>query len=336
MDRMGADPRRLLAIVHAQNAIAAVGLDLTGVLSILVTTARELTGATASTVEIVDDRHRVIRAAADSGVVQVGVRLGSSTLGGLAYTSERTIRIDDADGGEGPARDALGKAGARAAIASPLTAGSQTIGALTVTSVTSGAFTDEDEETVGMLARFATHQVLQAQRFEESERMGRRDALTGLGNRLALDECLEAELARHGRYGRPLSLCLFDLDGFKAVNDTLGHAEGDQVLIRVGERLREIRGADGAFRYGGDEFALLLPETPGTSAELVARRLARSIREDVFPVPISASWGVVEAAGNDSVAMLAEADAQLYQRKRERPPAEQREAPASGARTSAK
>jgi diguanylate cyclase (GGDEF)-like protein len=259
----------------------------------------------------------VVRAAADSAVVQVGVALDSGTLAGQAYLGERTIRIDSANGSPGPALDALERAGGRSAIASPLTAGSQTIGALTVVAPSATAFTDEDEETVGMLARFATHQVLQAQRYEEAQKIGRRDPLTGLGNRRALDECLHTEMARHTRYGRTLSLCLVDLDGFKKVNDTLGHQEGDRVLIRVAQRLCEIRGADGAFRLGGDEFAVVLPETPATSAELVARRLARAIREDVLPVPISASWGVAEASGTDATALLAAADAQLYERKRE-------------------
>jgi len=314
---MSPDPRRLLAIIQAQNGLAALGLDSAALLAHLVASARELTGASGAAVEIVDEKDIVIRAAADSAVVQVGVPLDAGTLAGQSYMGEKTIRIDREAGSPGPALDALHRAGARAAISSPLTAGSQTIGALTVTSSVTEAFADEDEETVGMLARFVTHQVLQARRYEEAERLCRLDPLTGLGNRRALDECLSAEIARHSRYGRTLSICLVDLDNFKSINDTHGHQEGDRVLIRVAERLCEIRGADGAFRLGGDEFGVVLPETPGSSAELVARRLARAIREDVFPMSVSASWGVAEAAGTDPAALLAAADAQLYERKRE-------------------
>jgi diguanylate cyclase (GGDEF)-like protein len=313
---MGSDPRRLLAIVHAQNALAAVGLDLGAVLAVLVASAKELTGASGASVEIVDQQDKVVRAAADSAVVQVGVELDAGTLSGQCYIAERTIRIDAERNSSGAAYDALLRAGARAAISSPLTAGANTIGALTVFAPTPDAFEDTDEETVGMLARFATHQILQAQHFQESERLGRRDPLTGLGNRRALDECLRTELARHARYGRALSLCLIDLDGFKSVNDSLGHQEGDRVLVRVAQRMCEIRGADGAFRFGGDEFAIVLPETALEAAELVARRLARTIRDDVFPAAVSASWGVAEADGTDPAALIERADAALYARKR--------------------
>jgi diguanylate cyclase (GGDEF)-like protein len=107
-----------------------------------------------------------------------------------------------------------------------------------------------------------------------------------------------------------------DLNGFKRINDTYGHAAGDRVLRQVAEHLEEIRGADSAFRLGGDEFAILMPETGEGEAELVARRLARRIRDEAFPETLSASWGVAQATDTDAQALIAEADRRLYVRKR--------------------
>ena len=112
-------------------------------------------------------------------------------------------------------------------------------------------------------------------------------------------------------------MVVVDLDGFKAVNDTHGHAAGDRVLSVVGRRLGEIRGTDTAFRLGGDEFAVLLPETRSDAAELVARRIARQIRDDTFPHEVTATWGIAEATGPDPEELLAAADRELYARKRD-------------------
>ncbi len=100
------------------------------------------------------------------------------------------------------------------------------------------------------------------------------DELTGLGNRRSFDEQLASELSRANRYDRPLALAMFDLDHFKQVNDAFGHDAGDEVLRFVGELVREtIRRSDAAFRYGGEEFAILMPETSAEAAALFGERL---------------------------------------------------------------
>lgn len=106
------------------------------------------------------------------------------------------------------------------------------------------------------------------------------DPLTGLANRRNLDERLAAELSRAVRYGQPLAVICVDVDDFKRVNDTWGHAKGDEVLVWVGRFLRsQIRAHDIAGRIGGDEFVVVLPATDHHGAEAVAERLRRALAD---------------------------------------------------------
>ncbi|WP_353512873.1 GGDEF domain-containing protein [Thermus sp. LT1-2-5] len=146
------------------------------------------------------------------------------------------------------------------------------------------------------------------------------DFLTGLRNRRYLELVLERELFRVQRYGRPLSLITLDLDGFKGVNDTFGHEAGDRVLKALAECLeRHIRQSDRAVRLGGEEFAVLLPETELPQALALAERLRQAVALlKVPPVPqLSASFGVAQAAPTDSpLSLLKRADEALYRAKR--------------------
>ncbi len=312
---MTADPRQLTALIHAQETIAAAGLDVGDVLAALAAHTRELAGGSGAIVELLDDDGVVLHGAADSAAVQVGVRLPDASASLRAVMHRRLVRWDEPATENGASGEGRGRA--KSVVAAPLAVGEGEV--VGVVSALGGkdAFTADDEHCVRVLARFASHQIVQARRLALAERTSRMDPLTGLGNRRALDETLQRELARHIRYSRTLTLVVVDLDGFKAVNDTHGHAAGDRVLTMVGRRLGEIRGADAAFRLGGDEFAVLLPETRSDAGELVARRLQRQIRDDTFPHEVTATWGIAEATGPDPEELLAAADRELYARKRD-------------------
>jgi two-component system cell cycle response regulator len=313
---MTTDPRQLAALIHAQETLAAAGLEVGDVLVSLAAHARELTGATGAIVELVDSEGTVLQAAADNAAVVAGARIPDSTPSARAMLQRRLVRWDEPTGESGAAGE--GRNGAKSIIAAPLMVDDEeTFGVVTVLAHKAEPFDADDEHCLRVVARFASHQITQARRLASAERTSRLDPLTGLGNRRALDEALQRELARHIRYQRTLALVIVDLDGFKTVNDTHGHAAGDRVLSTVGRRLGEIRGTDAAFRLGGDEFAVLLPETRSDAAELVARRISRQIRDDTFPHEVSATWGIAEATGPDPEELLAAADRELYARKRD-------------------
>lgn len=152
------------------------------------------------------------------------------------------------------------------------------------------------------------------------ERMAIRDELTGLHNYRHFQGQLKAEVQRALRYQRSLSLIVVDVDHFKLVNDTLGHAEGDRVLAAIARILAEnIRTTDKGFRYGGEEFVVILPETAKDHAQSVAERIRLSIDnvELVKGLRVTISAGVSDFhPPEDAEAFLRRTDAALYEAKR--------------------
>jgi len=159
--------------------------------------------------------------------------------------------------------------------------------------------------------------------YESAREAALRDSLTGLGNHRAFQEAVGRMVEGSRRYGTPFALILLDIDEFKRINDTRGHAVGDQLLAQVGDLIRmTIRHTDAGFRVGGDEFALLLPHTDAEGAVGLCRRLLARGLEDrgagAFRGPISFSAGVTACPefGATRLELTAQADAALYRGKR--------------------
>lgn len=152
------------------------------------------------------------------------------------------------------------------------------------------------------------------------------DSLTGLYNHRYFYEQLTHEAERASRYRRPVSVILLDLDNFKEVNDTYGHLMGDKLLTLLGKVIRDqVRGADVAARYGGDEFAIILPDTPRDAAEATARKLVNAIRSGTTNaggmgegLALSASFGVAccPDEARSVPELLHTADTRLYADKK--------------------
>lgn len=155
-------------------------------------------------------------------------------------------------------------------------------------------------------------------RAEQYSQWAMTDRLTGLANRRAADESLELNCATAKRHGRTFSVILADLDEFKHINDSAGHATGDAVLIAVAETLRGVvRDADILARWGGEEFAIIIPGTDLDGAGRLAERCREAIeRADLAGYRVTMTFGVAQyAPGDDIRSLMARADANLYRGK---------------------
>jgi len=184
-------------------------------------------------------------------------------------------------------------------------------------------------ETIRSLEIFANQAVSAietARSYNEAREQSIRDSLTGAFNHRHFQDVLQRELGRAERLGRPLTVLMLDIDDFKSINDRFGHPVGDAILQGiVGEIRSEVRGdMDLLARYGGDEFALVLPETPASEAVLVAERVRRRVDERLFRMPDShqvlrATVSIGLATYPDDAAenrdLVEKADAALYRAK---------------------
>jgi len=207
-----------------------------------------------------------------------------------------------------------------AGLAVPLPGDSSTLGYLTVFTRRNGHdYSDEDVRQLETLALRAGPAIENARRFREARQLADLDALTGLHNRRYFHETLARECARAHRYERKLGLIVFDLDDFKEINDRIGHLAGDTVLAEAAERVRDVvRTADIACRVGGDEFAVILPESSLDDADQLYRRIQNAISSRPLGQggKLFLSAGVAELrAEDDPVAFFQRADDALYRAK---------------------
>lgn len=212
---------------------------------------------------------------------------------------------------------------ARSAVVAPLVRGGEFFGALSLTSSRPSAFSDAAQRLLSSFAATATAAMHNAILYSEIQSLATTDPLTGHLNRRTFFEIGQREIERARRFTRPLSAIMLDVDWFKEVNDKHGHLAGDQVLIAIVERCcRVIRRVDVLGRYGGDEFAILLPEADSRLAADIAERIRLSvsgspISTDIGPIPATISMGIAQSAPEiaDLGLLLKQADEALYRSK---------------------
>ena len=239
---------------------------------------------------------------------------------------ERVIEVVDVDDpAADPAEVALLEAeGTRGLVMLPLVAKDAGVGLVELT------FNGKPATDPGLitLARTMAHEAAMAlenaRLYETARDLADRDPLTGFFNHRYLHERLAEEVVRAVRSRRPLSVVMLDLDDFKLVNDSFGHLYGDRVLVHVAELIRAtVRTSDVPTRYGGDEFAVILPDTDRTGAAIIAGRILEALRRTPFaaegrgPFPVAASIGLAThpEGGRSATELIAAADRGLYEAK---------------------
>jgi diguanylate cyclase (GGDEF)-like protein len=326
--------------------------DLNRILQVILDTARSATGARAGTVLLIDPVDNALVARCTEGLTgnwdvpepelaRLRIPLGTGVLGAVAATGEARRGICGLGGSvlEEPACQTYVAVPICAPVAAdPPGAGEPSPATLGVLALYDRLGTDEfDDADLATLRTFAGQAgiaVHNVRMHEEAQRLSLTDPLTGLWNYRYLRESLRREVERASRFGRMLTVLVLDLDHFKEVNDTHGHAAGDAVLVEFAGRLRAgLREVDLAFRQGGEEFVVLLPETDAYGGAIVAERLGAAIRDLPVPVarhrletaahtpvpdiPISVSIGIAvyPEHGTTAQQVLDAADAALYAAK---------------------
>jgi len=210
--------------------------------------------------------------------------------------------------------------GIRSIVYIPLITQDEVMGSLIIGSRQSEVY---NMNQINLLERLAAHistAVANSFLYTKAEQRARIDELTGLYNRRHFDEALNHEIDRHSRYGSMVSLAIMDLDNFKKYNDILGHVAGDKLLAHVGHLMQStIRNIDTAFRYGGDEFAIIMPHTSAENSLKVTERIRNTILTETLGkvTPVSASIGIASWP-NDGLTvdhLLNAADTALYHAK---------------------
>jgi diguanylate cyclase (GGDEF)-like protein len=309
--------QQLRAIIRTQTEIAASDLDPGAIMQLIAERAQELTRASSGVIELAEGEEMVYAVTSGEAGPYLGTRLRIATsLSGRCVIEGRVLRSDDTAEDPRVDAEACRRVHAASMLCVPLTHQGETVGVLKVYSPQAHHFDGGDVETLELLSELIAAHISHANLFEAESDQGRRDSLTGLPNRRAFEERLPIELARASRSARPVSLCLFDLDGFKGVNDSLGHPAGDEVLRAVAGILRDSRLADDCFRIGGDEFAILMPGTTAEEAKIGAERIGAQVRAAALGEgAIGASYGIGTSLELDGEALLAAADRELLAAK---------------------
>ena len=214
-------------------------------------------------------------------------------------------------------------AGAGSIAVVPIGRNDTLIGCIVICAPDEGSITDDEARNLGVLGAIAATALEIVWEIEEVNRRAETDALTGLANRRRFDESLQRELSHSDRFGHPVSLVLVDIDHFKRVNDSHGHEAGDAVLRTIAQTLADgVRAVDLCARFGGEEMAILLPQTTATGAFELADRLrrriaGRAIRYNESEITVTASFGVASYPDGACVrdGLFQAADAALYEAK---------------------
>jgi diguanylate cyclase (GGDEF)-like protein len=314
---MEASRDRLMAIIKTQSEIAASDLKTDQVMHLVARRAQEIAGATSAVIELPEGDEMVYAVTSGEATPYLGIRMDRrSTLSGMALDRGQVLYCEDTEIDPRVDRRASRRVNLRSMIAVPLKHQGKAVGVLKVYSPNPRQFGSADVETLSLLSEAISAHLAHASLFELAAKEGRTDALTGLFNRRAYEERRVVEAARSARYGNPLALCLFDLDGFKAVNDRYGHPAGDEVLQGVADVIDSSRLTDDAFRIGGDEFAVLMPQTTLDGGKIAAKRLASAIGDaHLGDGTVTASYGVAATVG-DALSLHDAADRALLTAKR--------------------
>jgi len=314
-----------LSVINRSSVIITSSLDIQGIYDSFIAELKKVVDVSWAAIVLIEENDLYILALSSEidSAWQVGERLPTKSTA-TEWVATRKMSMVEPDLSQ-ESRFASGKyhlkQGIRSTACIPLIAKGEVIGSLIVASQHPNAYNQRHLTLLEQLASQIAMPVENARLYAKVEEKARLDELTGLLNRRSMDEMIASEIGRHSRYGGIFSIIILDLDSFKTYNDNYGHPAGDKLLRQIGNIMKSaIRSADQAFRYGGDEFAILLPQTSVDAANQVAERVRTKValKARTGYIPVTTSLGLANwpADGISANEIIAAADAALYQAKR--------------------
>ena len=317
----------LLEVIAIQTEVARLGLDLSGLMSLVVNRTLGLTGADGAAVEMAEGDDMVYRAAAGMAAGSLGLRLKrGASLSGLCVREGRALYCDDALIDPRTDRAACAKLGLRSMVVVPLRHDGDTVGVLKAMSSQVAHFDGRHVVLLELLSDLVGATMYFATRYAPGALFHKatHDGLTDLPNRALFLDRLRASLAQAVRDGQPLAVMVLDLNGLKPINDHHGHRAGDAALLEFARRLNaSVRQSDTAALLGGDEFGVLLrPLAAEGGLEATISRLTQqlngSFQFEGHTLAVDASMGAARFPedGGDLGALIDLADQRMYRQKR--------------------
>jgi diguanylate cyclase (GGDEF)-like protein len=324
------DPYVLMEIIRMQTEIAKLGLDLGGVVSLVVDRVQTLTNAAGAIVQFAEGDDMVYRGVSGIARPLLGLRIKrQGSLSGLCVREGQVLRADDTEIDPRVDRDSCRKVGLRSMVVAPLNHNETTVGALMLASPAANAFTDRDVRVLELMSELIAAAMYHAARNETNElyHQATHDSLTGLANRAAFYDRLRQRLSTARRQSdNAFGILMIDMDGLKAINDRYGHRTGDAALCETARRINLVsRESDMVCRIGGDEFGVILPEIQGREdgpaiADRISCEICQPFQFEKHELFLNASIGIAiyPADGSDIDQLIEAADQSMYAVKRTR------------------
>jgi diguanylate cyclase (GGDEF)-like protein len=323
------EAKGLRAILTVAQVVVS-SLELDEVLQNILCSAMGIMDMPAGSIALYEEASRELTLHAHEGLSPVFVARDSWRVkeGGLTHRileAGELFVIEDTSEAEFFNNPLAHDEGIRCLIAAPLQIQKKIVGILYLNDFVPRRFSKGRLQLLSILGSFATMSIDNARLHQRTVHMACTDGLTGLYNHRQFKKMLKEEISRTKRYGKPLALIMLDVDDFKKFNDTYGHPAGDKVLTIVAGILRDLsRESDLAFRYGGEEFVVILPETTIDEALVAAERIRRVIESDSVPdlhgavksgVTVSAGVASCPRDGDSAENLLKTVDELLFQAK---------------------
>lgn len=327
-EKIKSDAAQMASLVQLANAIGSTS-DLDTIMSLALQSVRHLFDCSSGVIYLVDEAADCLRYVDSFGYppeISETIAAPPHTRTGECWTiaEGRLIGVDDLSA-PGLACATLERIGRGSSICVGMQAEGSTLGVLHVRSEGVSAFGEQDQQLALAIADQVGLAIQRALLFEQINRLAVTDPLTGVFNVRRLEAVLADEVSRARRYERPVSFLMVDVDNLKMYNDTLGHQKGDVVLSQIASIIdSNTRDVDKVFRYGGDEFCVVLPETDSAEALVVAEKVRGAVYDFHFPgeerlpvdtLSISIGLASLPADAEDEEGLVSSADLALYAAK---------------------